>query len=98
MGRSPITIQVTRYKCPHCRRTWAKRWAAGMHVLRCFKNPEARSCKTCAAHQLPEPPEFHTGYPGCNEGCDAGHSLKDGLRINCPDWESAKPVSEYPPQ
>ena len=82
-----IPVRTTRYQCPHCRRTWAHRWPAEKHIDRCFKNPAARSCKTCALYEPREAAEHYTGYPGCPESCGAGVSLTDGLQVHCGHWE-----------
>jgi hypothetical protein len=82
-------VKVTRYRCPHCGRTRSKPGAAAAHVARCFKNPAARSCKTCGAYQPPEPGD-DTGYPGCPEGCDAGEDISQGIKTACPSWEARR--------
>ena len=81
-----LAVTVTRHQCPHCRRTWAKRAAAVAHVARCWQNPAARGCKTCAHFTPPEegPYPEHPGFP---EQCEAGQSLADGLRAGCRVWE-----------
>lgn len=81
-----IRIKATRYQCPHCRATRAKSQAAERHIARCFKNPRAKSCKTCALFQPAENGDYDTGYPGCDESCDLGLSLASGLRVHCKEW------------
>jgi hypothetical protein len=86
-----IAIRVTRYQCPHCHRTRSTRRAAEAHIARCFKNPEARSCKTCAAYQPPEGPDYSESgrpiYPGCAESCHGGVDISGGLKVGCEHWE-----------
>jgi len=43
----PIQEQATRYRCPHCRRSYAHQGPAAKHMLRCFSSPFTRACKTC---------------------------------------------------
>lgn len=83
----PVMSHVLRYLCPFCRRGRSTAQAARAHIARCWKNPAAQSCKTCAAYQPAELGHYATGYPGCPEGCDGGHSLADGLLVGCSDWE-----------
>lgn len=86
-GPRPIQVPVWRYLCPFCRRGRSTAKAASAHIARCFKNPEARACKTCAAYQPPESGDYETNYPGCPEGCDGGRDISEGLLIGCPIWE-----------
>ena len=85
---SAESVKVTRWRCAHCRRTWAHRAGAEAHIGRCYKNPAARGCKTCGAYQPPERPDYATGYPGCRESCWAGVAFTDGrLNVHCELWE-----------
>lgn len=81
---APVAIRAVRHQCPFCRRTWARRTAAEAHVARCWRNPQARGCKTCVHYMLPEegPYEQHPGWP---ESCHAERDLTAGLRTACPD-------------
>jgi hypothetical protein len=94
----PTPVVVTRHQCPHCRRTWAKRAAATAHLARCWKNPAARACKTCAHYDL------GGDACGCKPGCNWGSSgptasacnlglplgLDDQPVTNCPRWQPTK--------
>ena len=71
-----LVVTVTRHQCPHCRRTWAKRAAAERHVARCWRNPENRSCKTCA-HLMPAEEGPYPEHPGWPEECSKGRELPD---------------------
>src|SRR5690242_9242341 len=87
----PLPMIVTRYQCPHCRRTRSKQAAASAHIARCWKNPNARGCKTCAHFdQVPTGDDCLPGHPcNCNNGwerCAADLSIKNGLVIDCPRW------------
>lgn len=94
----PIKLVVTRYGCPHCRRTRSSKQAASQHMERCWWNPDARSCKTCAFYV---PPSGGCGEQRCNcwsdEECAAGVDLSQydregcvhrALPIGCPTWEA----------
>lgn len=86
MTTQPIAITVTRHQCPHCRRTRAKKTATEAHIARCWLNPDARGCKTCAHYGPPEegPYPEHPGWP---EGCGAERDLTNGLHTGCPLWQ-----------
>lgn len=80
----PVVIRTTRYLCPSCRRGHSKQAAAVAHIARCWHNPEARACKTCA-HYLPAESEPEVGYSS-PEGCADGVDLAAGLVANCARW------------
>lgn len=82
----PIERRVIRYVCPFCSRGHSARPSAFAHIARCYRNPAAKSCKTCAAYQPPERADCYTGYPGCNEGCGEGEDLTNGLPVGCASW------------
>jgi predicted alpha/beta-hydrolase family hydrolase len=82
-----VAIRVTRYACPYCHRSRSKRDAAEAHVARCFRNPAAQGCKTCASYQMAEGGSHLTGYPGCGESCEAALDISAGLRTGCELWE-----------
>lgn len=88
----PLPVAVTRYQCPHCRRTRSKQAAAAAHIARCWQNPDARGCKTCT--HFDQEQSGGDCFPGrscnCNDGwerCTAGLSIENGLVIDCPRWE-----------
>jgi hypothetical protein len=85
-------IVVARFRCPHCRRSWSSKQAASVHVERCWHNPAARSCKTCANYEPAG--DGSQCVPGrrcsCNihnEACAAGIGLADGLVSDCPSYQ-----------
>lgn len=90
-----IPLVVTRYQCPHCRRTRAKRTAAESHIARCWHNPAVRACTTCEHYD--EGGDACGCEPGCNWGalgpippsCGAGVPLPEDYRpvIDCPLWQ-----------
>jgi hypothetical protein len=92
----PDRIIVTRWRCPHCRRSWAGKAPAAAHIARCWLNPDNRSCKTCVNHE----PATASSYeePGSDEHCFAGikleaHEYREGiivLPLHCPQWKQAK--------
>lgn len=83
----PITFPTVRHQCPYCRRTWAKREAAAVHIARCWHNPQARGCKTCV-HFVPPCEGPYPQHPGWPEECDAGRT-DPGLHTDCPLWSAA---------
>lgn len=38
----PISYVTTRYRCPFCHRSWAKKRAAQDHIDYCRINPESK--------------------------------------------------------
>ena len=75
---------VTRYRCPHCRRTWATRARAEVHIAKCWYN---HGCKTCRHADL-----LGGSYV---DGCQLGEDLSDPdepqrivPRGQCPLWEA----------
>lgn len=71
----PIPVRVIRYRCPHCARSHSARARCVEHMARCWSNPGARGCKTCAHFQAAQPAEIDTGWPGEPEGCASGVDL-----------------------
>ncbi len=90
----PLPVTVTRYQCPFCRKTRARKHAAREHISRCWLNPATRSCKTCLFFTDEPDGDYCTGQPcGCNQGfrqCDAGvPGVAEGKIITgCPLWKS----------
>lgn len=90
----PIPVNVVRYRCPHCSRSRAKKKTAQQHIARCWYNPAARGCKTCALydHFPGGEPCFPGRHCDCNDGherCGAGLDLEAGLKTGCPRWAPA---------
>lgn len=81
----PITKRVLRHYCPFCSRGHQKLNAAARHIERCFKNPAARSCKTCALYEPGERADLIGNYPGCAEACGEGLSMRP-MPTACPKW------------
>lgn len=42
-----IPVRVTRYRCPHCARSASSKQRCREHIRRCWRNPDAKGCKTC---------------------------------------------------
>lgn len=91
--QSAIRYDTTRYRCPHCRRSYAHQATATKHIARCFRNPAVQSCKTCRFYGLTE-----DGFE-CDQGVDLSGAfcticgadmLPDGS--GCTDHYEAKPV------
>jgi hypothetical protein len=86
MSALPVVLQVTRYRCPFCTRSRAKKATTEQHIARCWHNPEVRACLTCAHYEPPEagPYPEHPGWP---EGCAVERDITGGIAANCPLWE-----------
>ncbi len=41
-------VQMTRWRCEHCRRSWSNPRTAREHAARCWYDPANRGCKTCS--------------------------------------------------
>lgn len=82
----PIPVVVTRHQCPHCRRTWAKKPAAQAHIARCWHNPDANGCKTCAHYEPPTEGPY-PGHPGWPEECGVDGPMTDRPITGCPLWQ-----------
>ena len=76
-----------RWRCPHCRRSWAGKKRAEEHIPKCWYN---RGCKSCRHADL-----LGGSYV---DGCELGEDLidpecPDGRRViprgMCPLWEGA---------
>lgn len=90
---APIPVTVTRFECPFCRHRRSARKAAREHIARCWLNPAARSCKTCANFtDEPGGDPCEAGRPcACNQGyraCKAGiPGVAAGeIKSGCPLW------------
>ncbi len=85
---TPTAFVVTRWRCPFCTVTRSSKSGAERHIARCWYNPEAKSCKTCANYD-PAESDPETGYHS-DEQCQAGIELPGypELPLNCPKWEA----------
>jgi hypothetical protein len=94
MTAVPVRIQVTRFACPFCSRSRAKQGATAEHILRCWKNPANRTCKTCVHYQAPQTgspcvPGRHCTCNDWDEACtaDDGPEPDEFPVVACPLWE-----------
>lgn len=90
----PVPVTVQRFECPFCKRRRSAKKAAAEHIARCWLNPAARACKTCA--HFTDEPGGEPCIPGqacdCNSAyqqCEAGVADVAGGRImsGCPLWK-----------
>jgi len=90
----PVPVTVQRYGCPFCGRRRSAKKAVADHIARCWLNPAARACKTCAF--FTDEPDGEPCVPGrqcdCNSGyrqCEAGVTDVAGGRIasGCELWK-----------
>jgi len=58
------------------------------HIARCWLNPEARGCKTCANYWPSEEGPYDQ-HPGWAESCGVGRDIKAGLRTGCSQWAAS---------
>lgn len=72
---APIPVRVLRYQCPFCSRSASRPGRTREHMARCWRNPEARGCKTCKNFEPFEPGEPEVGLADVDEGCAAGVNL-----------------------
>lgn len=89
----PVPFITTRWRCPHCPATRSSKTGARRHMARCWYNPAARSCKTCA-HYNPDRSDPDVGWEE-PESCEAGIDLRavavdnqghPTLPTNCQRW------------
>ena len=96
-----IVYETKRYRCPHCRRSYAHEKAARAHEARCFNNPQRQGCRTCRHAEGPDGMTFtSTGFvadcaidqmiPHCCPACGAEVLPEPGY---CPNMCSATPIS-----
>lgn len=45
---------ITRFKCNHCKTSYASKYDAAKHEKQCFFNPDAKSCITCNRAEIKE--------------------------------------------
>lgn len=83
----PVVIRATRYRCPFCPRSRAKKATTEAHIARCWRNPAVHGCLTCVHFEPPEvgPYPEHPGWP---EGCGVGRDISTGIAAGCPQWEA----------
>lgn len=94
----PVRILATRWLCPFCHRGRSSKAATTDHIERCWKNPENRTCKSCANYAYY--PGGETCFPGrpcnCNDAersCRADVDLPPVGQavgfpvVDCPLWE-----------
>lgn len=84
----PLTVKVTRYKCPACSRSHATKQRCAHHIERCWYAPQNKACKTCRhATSLPAAPG--TEPLGYRPACAIGVQLPAGEAYparDCPEW------------
>lgn len=92
VSSEPVRVQVVRWRCPFCNRSHSGRVRAREHIARCWLNPAARSCKTCA--------HFDEGW-GTGDTCAKGLNVNVPveyrpnvfkLPVNCSVWEADSEV------
>ena len=83
------TFTQKRYRCPHCRRSWASITRAREHVAEgCWSDPAQAACKTCKF----DVKDYHGVYPNDtpHDGyCSDGHRDGRDWIKGCPFWVPA---------
>jgi hypothetical protein len=85
----PEAITVTRYRCPFCHRSRAKKQATAAHIQRCWHNPANRTCKTCPFYSSDRDGEY------CDN--DAAPEGDEFPVVACPAWQPAEGVEPAEP-
>lgn len=89
----PIEYTAKRYRCPHCRRSYAHRATVGKHMGRCFANPAVQSCKTCRYFDFDDfGPTCAEGVPIAGPFCSRCGVDVDQRSGACPDEHDDKPI------
>lgn len=86
---SVIEFTQRRWRCPHCRKSWAKRTTATDHIgSGCHMDPDTHTCATCRHYQRghdgswEEPPLD----PDCRVGVNINNLCKFELPKRCTYW------------
>lgn len=88
-----IVEQATRYRCPHCRRSYAHRATATNHMPRCFMNAAVRSCKTCRHRDNDRTCDLGVDLETARCAMCGGLMYPDGSgECTCPMSSMSKPV------
>lgn len=84
-----IKYPTIRYRCDHCRKSYARKGACATHEAECHHDPAVRACTTCI--------HFERGvhYPNScavdafpvHDGWDGREQLTDFVR-HCTEWET----------
>lgn len=84
---APERIISTRWRCPYCPRSRATEVAITEHIGRCWHNPAAQSCATCANFR----PASVLDDPACMVGADLNSGEPhSALPVGCSAWEVSK--------
>lgn len=85
--------ETTRWRCDHCRKSYARKGACASHEAECHLDPDVRACTTCVHFQ---PPTNRWEANGC--GLDAfpvwddpvtGREERVCFVRHCSEWETA---------
>lgn len=97
----PLAVFRKRYTCPFpgCRFQRSTEKPVAGHIVRCWRNPANRTCKSCANYE--KTPDYGPCFPGENCRCGApDHSCNAGVElpdfgelegfpvVACPLWEA----------
>jgi hypothetical protein len=80
----PTMVSVASWRCPYCPRSRSSQAVLARHVSRCWANPLAQSCATCANFR----PATVLSDPACTVDVDLDSSEPfSALPIGCSKWE-----------
>jgi hypothetical protein len=81
---SIVEYEATRYRCSHCRKSWASKSRCRQHLQRgCHKDPRTATCATC--RYLITAHNFYDG-DGCAMNCALFDDHKQDRPKGCPLW------------
>ena len=85
----PIRLEVIRFKCPTCRKSWSKRARAVEHAAKCWYSPANKTCKSCKHFEVAEsePEVGFEGYLYC-DAKNAELAYEVVPVVACPLWEA----------
>jgi hypothetical protein len=76
--------QITAFKCDFCNKVYSNKQTCKAHEIKCYRNPDTKSCSTCAFlnnDNFLHPNGTFIGF----KGCLLNNNLSLSLRTNCLD-------------
>lgn len=94
MSATPEEYTAVRFRCPFCRKSYARRCFAGLHIAQCHHNPDVAGCWGCK--HLDRGPVY--SEPSCLAGedpCIVEHIESKvvwagALITGCDKWEAKR--------
>ena len=84
-----IKYPTIRYRCDHCRKSYARKGACATHEAECHHDPNVRACTTCIhfARGVHYPNSCAVDAFPVHDGWDGREQLTDFVR-HCTEWET----------